>query len=269
MAKVVFISGSTDGIGLQTAKAVVAQGHTVLVHGRSAEKLKRVVDELSEVDGGGAVEGYLADLSLFEEVDRLGAALSERTDPLDALINNAGVYNAADPVTPSGLDVRFMVNTIAPYRLTRLVMPGMTPAGRIVNLSSAAQASVDLDALEGRARLSDSAAYAQSKLALTMWSAALGEASGDAGPAVIAVNPGSLLDTRMVREAFGRTRADASVGADILIRASLSEDFADATGRYFDNDTGGFASPHPDAMNPRLRDRVVARIEAILEEKAS
>ena len=267
MQRVVFISGSTDGIGLETARSLVSLGHHVILHGRSADKLSRVEEELSSLDGSGTVEAVRADLSRLVAVDGLAETLSSGR-PLDGVINNAGVYKAPDPLTPDGFDLRFAVNTIAPYRLTKLLLPAMGPEGRVINLSSAAQATVDLRAMAGEVRLPDGAAYAQSKLALTMWSRSMGLALAESGPMVVSVNPGSLLGTKMVKEAFGHVRADVSVGADILVRAALSPEFASASGEYFDNDAGRFAPPHPDALDPALCAEVVATIDRILKDKA-
>ena len=180
---------------------------------------------------------------------------------------STGVYQQypPEPVTADGLDVRFAVNTIAPYLLTQRLLPLLGASARVINLSSAAQASVDTEALAGRVRLSDDfAAYAQSKLAITMWSRTLAQALGKDGPAVIAVNPGSLLGTKMVKEAFGAGQRDIRVGAEILVRAALSEEFEAASGQYFDNDSGRFAAPHADALDPRKSDAVVRAIETIL-----
>lgn len=266
MSKIIFISGSTDGIGLETAKNLVSLGHHVLLHGRSAQKLGDVEQALAALPGGGRLETYRADLSRLAEVDELADEVLSRHPHLDVVINNAGVYSASQPITEDGLDVRFAVNAIAPYRLTQRLLPALREGGRVVNLSSAAQSTVELPALAGKRPLSDRAAYAQSKLALTMWSRSLGLARGGDGPMVVAVNPGSLLGTKMVKEAFGRIRADVSVGAEILVRAALSPEFADSAGQYFDNDQGRFAPPHPDALDPLLCQQVVAQIEAILKE---
>lgn len=67
----------------------------------------------------------------------------------------------------------------------------------------------------------------------------------DHGPAIVAVNPGSLLGTKMVREGLGAAGGDIRIGAEILSRAALADEFAAASGQYFDNDSGRFASPHP------------------------
>ena len=89
---------------------------------------------------------------------------------------------------------------------------------------------------------------------------------GDEGPAVVAVNPGSLLGSKMVKQAFGVAGGDIRIGADILTRATLTDEFAAASGQYFDNDSGRFASPHPDALDPRKSDEVVRAIEAVLAD---
>ena len=114
---------------------------------------------------------------------------------LDVIINNAGVLKLANPMKADGYDARFMVNTFAPYVLTRDLLPIMPKDGRIVNLSSAAQAAIDLEGLHGRRPLDDMSAYAQSKLAITIWSRELAKELSD-GPVVVAVNPGSLLASR-------------------------------------------------------------------------
>ncbi|NNF77343.1 MAG: SDR family NAD(P)-dependent oxidoreductase, partial [Rhizobiales bacterium] len=166
--------------------------------------------------------------------------------------------------TPDGLDVRFAVNTIAPYLLVQRLLGLFEPDGRVVNLSSAAQATVDLEALRGGAELGEMAAYAQSKLALTMWSRTMAQDLGEKGPLIVAVNPGSLLGSKMVKEGFGVAGGDLAIGVDILTRAALADEFDGASGQYFDNDKGRFASPHPDALDDAKAQEVVRAIEDVL-----
>ena len=263
MPKTILLTGATDGIGLETAKMLAADGHRVLLHGRNPKKLETVAQALA--DQGGQIESYVADLSRLTDVEALAQAVSDKHKKLDVLINNAGIFKTPAPITPDGFDVRFVVNTIAPYLLTQRLLALMDASGRVINLSSAAQAPVDPDALAGRVHLSDDFdAYAQSKLALTMWSRHMAQAHEDGGPVIVAVNPGSLLDSKMVKEAFGQSRGGVEIGAAILVRAALSDEFKEATGQYFDNDSGRFAPPHPDALDERRCEEVVRGIEAII-----
>jgi NAD(P)-dependent dehydrogenase (short-subunit alcohol dehydrogenase family) len=163
------------------------------------------------------------------------------------------------------MDVRFVVNTFAPALLLNLLLPIMPEDGLLVHLSSAAQAPVDVDALAGKRELQDMEAYAQSKLALPMWSQDFATKHPD-GPISVAINPGSLLATKMVREGFGTSDNDLNIGVDILSRAALSDEFTTASGQYFDNDSGRFAPPHPDAANAAKVARVIEGIEAQFTE---
>ncbi|NNK94222.1 MAG: SDR family NAD(P)-dependent oxidoreductase, partial [Desulfobacterales bacterium] len=162
MQKTILITGATDGIGLETTRMLVSRGHNVLVHGRNPAKLEQVKQELLALGSDGGIESYLADLACIEDVEALAKAVAGKHGVLDVLINNAGVYSASDRITQDGLDIRFAVNAIAPYLLTRKLLPLLGPPGRVINLSSAAQFPVDPDALTGQRDLSDGAAYAQS-----------------------------------------------------------------------------------------------------------
>lgn len=257
----ILITGATDGIGRETALHLASEGHDLLVHGRNADKLEALAEAVA---GAGQVETFHADLAKLEQVANLADAVAKRHDRIDVLINNAGVFKVDDPVAPSGLDIRFVVNTLAPALLTRRLLPLIPQGGRIVHLSSAAQAPVDVDALKGQRRLDHMEAYAQSKLALTIWSQALADELGPDGPVTVAVNPGSLLATRMVKEGFGVAGNDVGIGVDILRRAALSEEFAQASGQYFDNDAGRFAPPHPQANDPHAVRAIAEAIERLI-----
>lgn len=241
MTKTILITGATDGIGLLTAQKLAADGHDVLLHGRNEAKLAAAAEA---VDGN--PKTYRADLSVVEEVEVLAKAVLADHGKIDALINNAGILKTPTVETKAGRDIRFEVNTIAPYILAKRLLSNIPADGRIVNLSSAAQARVDIDAMKKFRPMGDMEAYAQSKLAITIWSAEMAKSLPD-GPVVVSVNPGSLLASKMVKEGFGIAGNDLNIGANILIRAALGDDFADATGRYFDNDNGVFAPIQADA----------------------
>ncbi len=269
MKKIILLTGATDGIGLVTAEKLANLGHSLLIHGRSAEKLKTVEEKLRGLSAG-TVKSYRADLSNFKELEAFAHAVLQSYEHIDVIINNAGIYKTQTPITQDKLDIRFVVNTLAPYFLTKQLLPLLGKASRVVNLSSAAQSPVDLSAISGKHFIGDPfTVYAQSKLAITMWSHYLANKLAADGPAVVAVNPGSLLASKMVKEGFGVAGKDINIGADILMRASLSDEFSHASGLYFDNDIGDFSSPHPDGLDLKKCEALVVAMEKILVELGS
>lgn len=264
--KKILITGATNGIGLETAKLLAEQGHSLLLHGRNAEKLQRTVDSIQSSNPNIVLESYLADLSNFGDIESLTDNVLAKHKSLDVIINNAGVLKMPSPITAEGLDARFVVNTFAPAIITQRLLPILANDGRIVNLSSAAQAPVNINALLGSTSLSDDMqAYAQSKLALTIWVHETAKTL-QGSQVVVAVNPGSLLASKMVKEGFGVSGNDLSIGAQILFEAALSEQFAGVSGQYFDNDIGDFSPAHPFLQKQNNRTEVMDAIAQIITE---
>ena len=265
MPKTILITGSTDGIGKLSAEKLATAGHELLLHGRNPQKLESVVQEIKEKTQNRQISGFLADFSDLSQVKSVAQKILEDGSKIDILINNAGVFKTVNPHPKGQIDQRFVVNYFAPYLLTEALLPLITTSkdGRIINLSSAAQASVSLSALKGEASLSDFEVYSQSKLALTMWSFFLAKKYPKL--TITAVNPGSLLDTPMVQEAFGHSQKPVSVGAEVLYRLALEESLSGVTGAYFDNDQGDFGSAHPDAYDEQKIAAVVASTVDILK----
>lgn len=264
MTKTILITGATDGIGLETAKMMAPEGHTLLLHGRNPDKLVTAAETVSRIKGVGRIKTYRADLSVLPEVKSLADEITADFRSIDVLINNAGVFKMSNPLTKDGYDARFIVNVVAPYILTKALLPMLGSNGRVVNLSSAAQASVNVQGFVNKRAFSDGDAYAQSKLALTMWSFEMAKELGANGPMIVAVNPASFLGSKMVKEAYGRAGQDLRIGADILTRAALSDEFVDASGRYYDNDRKSFAQPHPDALDSVKNKRLIETIERLI-----
>ena len=117
----IMITGATDGLGRALAEHLAGAGHRLVLHGRSAAKLDATVQAVAAIDGDAVVAAELADLSDLGEVETLAAATA--TVGVDVLMNNAGVYRTPNPVTEDGLDVRFVVNTVAPWVLTQRLLP--------------------------------------------------------------------------------------------------------------------------------------------------
>ncbi|MEH6740966.1 MAG: hypothetical protein V7695_20830 [Sulfitobacter sp.] len=84
------------------------------------------------------------------------------------------------------------------------------------------------------------------------------------GPVIVALNPGSLLASKMVKEGFGIAGNDLRIGAEIIHKAALSDKFSGASGKYFDNDIGAFGMLHADAQDAGTCQSVITAIEAAL-----
>lgn len=124
------ITGSSDGIGLATAHVLLAAGHRVLVHARSEERGRPVVEALS-----GDAHLVTGDLARMEDVRALADQIAKR-GPLDVLVHNAGVWVRGDtpPMTPDGFETTLAVNVLAPHLLTALLVEQLT--GRLLWLGS-------------------------------------------------------------------------------------------------------------------------------------
>lgn len=226
--------------------------------------MKAAEAELSHLSEAVQIDCYVADLSLLGDAQEMAFEILKAHSNIDVLINNAGVYSSYKTTTRDGLDIRFAVNTIAPYILTMRLLPLFRPDGRVVNVTSAAQFPVESSVLAGRVGRSDGETYGQSKLALAMWSYHLACLLKDDGPEIITVNPGSMLATKMVKTAFGIDGSAPMIGAEILARAALADEFSGASGLYFDNDLKQFTHPHPDVLNAGKIDLLVREIEEII-----
>ena len=268
--KNILITGSTDGIGKLAAIQLAKEGHAVFLHGRNTDKLTRVISEIKELSRNENIKGFVADFSDLDTVTRMTEEIKAELQSLDILINNAGIFKSSQNQTQEGFDIRFAVNYLAPYVLTNTLLPllkkGENP--RIVNLSSAAQAPVSVAALEGKETISTQEAYAQSKLALTMWGFDL--AYREPTVQVLAVNPGSLLNTKMAKEAYGQHWAPAEKGANILFDLAVSEKYNGVTREYFDNDKGSdkgvFSNAHEDAYDLLKVKNLISVTEKIIEK---
>jgi NAD(P)-dependent dehydrogenase (short-subunit alcohol dehydrogenase family) len=219
----VFITGSADGLGQLAANALIAQGHEVVLHARNE---KRGQDALNQVPG--AKDVVTSDLASIDETKELAAKVND-LGKFDAVIHNAGVYNA------SGEEI-FSVNTLAPYVLTCLIQRPR----RLIYLSS------DLH-LQGRSKLESfrtdisSITYSDSKLHVLM----LCKAVARRWPQVYAnaVNPG-WVPTKM----GGRGAPDdLQKGYETQVWLAVSsDDKAKVSGRYLHHHEESRYNPEAD-----------------------
>ena len=220
---VVLITGATDGLGRALAGALDDAGHTVLVHGRSEERIAATLAEL-----GGDVHAYQADLASLDEVDRLAEGVLAGEPRLDALVNNAGIGSdvpggGARQESADWIELRFAVNYLAGYRLTHRLLEAAAP-GRVVNVSSAGQMAIDFDDPMLERDYNGVRAYCQSKVAQIMFTFDL----ADDGVVATCLHPSTYMPTKIVHSPVS-TIADGVEATMRLVTAP-----ADAvTGRYF------------------------------------
>jgi NAD(P)-dependent dehydrogenase (short-subunit alcohol dehydrogenase family) len=194
--RTVLVTGASDGIGAETARVLARKGATVLVTGRSADKLRPV----AEVVG---TEPLVADFSRLDDVRRLADQVGERVERLDVLMNNAGGTFAPSRTTYDGHEPNFQVNHLAPFLLTHLLRPRLAAAGTslVVNTSSIANliGRIVLDDLDHeRRRAREFQAYGTGKLMNIVFTRGIAQRWSGDGIVSVAVHPGP------VGSSFGR-----------------------------------------------------------------
>ncbi|MBY3265626.1 SDR family NAD(P)-dependent oxidoreductase [Rhizobium laguerreae] len=162
----IFITGSTDGLGLAAARTLMKEGHDVVLHARSHERASAIAE--TSAAALGLVIGDLASAtetrSIAEQVNAIGR--------MDAVIHNAGIYlERSRGETPDGHAKTLAVNVLAPYLLTALI----TRPDRLVYLSSGMHRSGSsaLDDIDWKRPWSASQAYSESKLYIATLAAAI------------------------------------------------------------------------------------------------
>jgi NAD(P)-dependent dehydrogenase (short-subunit alcohol dehydrogenase family) len=235
--KAALVTGSTDGVGRLVARRLAEAGAQVLVHGRNRDRGERVVAEIKE--GGGTAAFLAADLSALAEVRQLAKAVQQRTDRLDLLINNAGIGTggpgAPRQTSADGHELRFAVNYLAGFLLTRLLLPliEQSAPARIVNVASAGQQAIDFRDVMLMRGYSGQRAYCQSKLAQIMFTIDLADELHGSGVTVNALHPATYMDTTMVRQAGITPWSSIEEGAVAILNLATSLALEGQSGAYF------------------------------------
>jgi NAD(P)-dependent dehydrogenase (short-subunit alcohol dehydrogenase family) len=239
--RAVLVTGATDGLGRAVAADAARAGATVLVHGRSDERIAATVAELQAIAGPDRVRSYRADLSSLAEVARLADEVIAGEERLDVLINNAGIGarvpgDGRRQESRDGYEARFAVNYLAGYLLTsRLLglLRASAPA-RIVNVSSAGQMAIDFADVMLEDGYEPMRAYCQSKLAQIMFTIDLGESLAGSGVTATALHPATFMPTKIVSSSPISTLQE---GADATLRLALDPALEGVTGSYFNGQT--------------------------------
>jgi NAD(P)-dependent dehydrogenase (short-subunit alcohol dehydrogenase family) len=235
--KIVLVTGSTDGVGRLVARRLAEQGARVLIHGRNRDRGQELVEQIRAARGSAVF--LPADLSSLSEVRRLAGAVSQDCDRLDILINNAGIGSGGSAgkreISQDGYELRFAVNYLAGFLLTRLLLPIMmlSKAARLVNVSSLGQHPIDFDDVMLTCGYSGQRAYAQSKLAQIMFTFDLAR---EFNPATITANclhPATYMATTMVWQSGNTPISSVEEGAEAILNLAMSEKRDGDSGEFY------------------------------------
>ena len=135
--QVILVTGATDGLGRGVAADLASRGATVLLHGRSPERLERTLAELRDETGSEKLRTYRADFASLAEVRAMAAEVAANEERLDALVNNAGIgFLPEREFSQDGVELVLQVDYLAGYLLTRELLPLIRPRRRRASCSS-------------------------------------------------------------------------------------------------------------------------------------
>ncbi|WP_436535919.1 SDR family NAD(P)-dependent oxidoreductase [Actinoplanes sp. HUAS TT8] len=189
MPKTIIITGASDGIGAAGARQLHADGHTVVVVGRSPQKTRAVADELG-------AQSFLADFTRFDDVRRLAGELLQACPRIDVLVNNAGGVFGDRARTVDGFEKTLQVNHLSPFLLTNLLLERLvTGRASVIQTSSVGSklfGHIDLDDLNNDRKYSPNKAYGDAKLMNILFSRELHRRFHGQGLSAAAFHPGMI-----------------------------------------------------------------------------
>jgi len=280
---VAVVTGASAGIGKSTAGKLVELGWQVIGVGRDPVRSAAAHAQLTATArDGGSFTMLRGDFALMAEVNRVAEEIAARTPRLDVLINNAGGVRDRRIVTTEGTEATFAANHLAPFLLTRELMPLLLanaaprPSGstRILAVSSSAHRisqGLDWDDLQSLAEWSSVGAYAQAKLANILFTRELARRLGTDGiaaqvmhPGVVASNFASHGDDGMQAYMATADTVSPDEPAETLVWLATDPEGGRAAGRYFHRKAE--ETPAPAAQDDGGATRLWSDSEKLLAE---
>jgi NAD(P)-dependent dehydrogenase (short-subunit alcohol dehydrogenase family) len=271
--KVVVVTGSNVGIGLETAVGVAALQATTVLACRNQAKAEAAAKEVTRRTWNDDVHVVALDLADLASVRKAAEDILSRWDRLDVLVNNAGGTWSQRQVTAQGFEYTFGVNHLGHFYLTNLLLPRLEadPPSRVVCVTSMghhfARGGMRFDDLQSERHYEGMDAYCRSKLANVLFVRELARRESAAGVTANAAHPG------WVRSSFamdGDTQGIAAFGMRVMrplqisprrgartsIHLATSPEVAGQTGMYWVRSKPGRMSGHArdDAAATRLWD---------------
>ncbi len=240
------ITGADGGMGTEITRAVAEAGYPIIMVCYTITKGEKVRNQIIESTGNKEIEVMQADLSSMQSVSDLADKILQKDQPIALLMNNAGTMETGFHTTVDGMERTVSVNYLAPYLLTRKLLPLMGQGTRVVSMVSCTYAigSIDFPDFFNRGRKGRFwriPIYSNTKLALLLFTLELAEQVKAKGIAVNAADPGIVSTpiitmhawfdpiTDLVFRPFIRTPRQ---GADTAIRLLLDKDNEGKTGTF-------------------------------------
>ncbi len=244
--KNVVVTGTTSGIGRESALGLARMGASVALVARDRTRGEETLEAVRAVSTGGAPSLFLADLASLAEVRALAASIASALPTLDVLVNNAGAIHMTRKPTADGFEMTFAVNHLAPFLLTNLLLPKLLASApaRVVTVASEAhrQARLDFDDLQGERDYAAFRAYGRSKLANILFSNELARRLAGTRVTSNSLHPG-VVATGFGKNDPGWMRLLVTVGRPFLtspekgarttLHVATAPELAGVSGRYF------------------------------------
>jgi NAD(P)-dependent dehydrogenase (short-subunit alcohol dehydrogenase family) len=282
--RTIVITGGTGGIGFQSALGIARTGARVVITGRNAERGEAARERLVQASGNDDIHLVLGDVSSVAGIDALAKALLDTAPRVDVLVNNAGYLGSEYRQSTDGLELHFAVNVLAPWRLTRALLPALQASrgARVLNVTGGDKpAAVDSDNLQAEKGFKGLRTYAHSKSAMESMSMVLARELEPEGVTVNVVYPGvastamtQAVSTKtlpgpmkllyplfawMFRDDGGKSAAKA---AQSTIWGATTDALDGVTGRYFDTHTKE-QKLHPSGYDPAVQARIMGVIGSV------
>lgn len=283
------VTGSTTGLGLETARTLASAGAHVVVCGRTDEKCQAAIDTIRESVPDASLEAQTFDLSDLATVRAAADAIAARHDRIGLLINNAGVMFTPAGTTADGFETQFGTNHLGHFVFTNRLLPAIKAAApsRIVNLSSAGHFTSDVvwdDPNFESTEYDKFVAYGQSKTSNILFSVELDRRHGADGVRTNAVHPGMImteLARHMEADDFGELQKRAAErpgpglpefktveqGAATSVWVAVSPEMEGVGGRYCED--ASVSTPADYAVDADAAARLWAMSEEFVGESFS
>ncbi|WP_078279611.1 SDR family NAD(P)-dependent oxidoreductase [Mycobacteroides franklinii] len=253
----IVITGATNGIGKEIARALVRHGALLTLLARDPDKATETVRELAAENGAITAPEYIqADLADLDSVRTAAREIAATHSRIDTLVNNAGMHSLTGKPSADGFDLMTATNHLGPFLLTNLLLEPIIAAdrARIVITASEAHRSwprIDLERFAEPRRynaIRSEVRYGQSKLMNILFTQELARRLEGTGVTVNCFCPG-MVSTGLVRDSRVLTAATGLAsrtplvrrpdqGAKMGIRLVLDEDLASITGQFFTSTPG-------------------------------